>query len=78
MPWYVWFVGETAFGVFLAAVALFAGREMQRLHKHYPRVDWTDWRWSQDGWVRIDRLTGKWQFGGDDYDGGPDDDGPIL
>jgi len=29
------------------------------------------WSWSQDGWVRVCKFCHEWQYGGDDYDGGP-------
>ncbi len=36
------------------------------------------WRWSQDGWVRKCKFCGSIQYGGDDFDGGPDDDGCVV
>ena len=36
------------------------------------------WRWSQDGYVRVCKLTGVTQYGGDDYNGGPDDEGCVV
>lgn len=31
----------------------------------------THWQWSQDGWVRRCKFCDEWEYGGDDYDGGP-------
>lgn len=39
---------------------------------------WWRWRWSQDGWVRKCKICGAIQYGGDDYDGGPNDGGRVV
>lgn len=31
----------------------------------------TPWSWSQDGWVRRCKFCDEWDYGGDDYHGGP-------
>lgn len=28
-------------------------------------------RWTQDGWVRVCKFCRRWDYRGDDYDGGP-------
>lgn len=38
---------------------------------------WWRWRWSQDGWVRKCKICGAVQYGGDDYEGGPDEGGLV-
>lgn len=38
---------------------------------------WWRWKWSEDGWVRKCKICGAVQFGGDDYEGGPDEGGLV-
>ncbi len=38
---------------------------------------WWRWRWSQDGFVRQCKICGAMQYGGDDYDGGPNASGNV-
>lgn len=72
MRWY-WIV------LIVVAIILFAmemGRVLRNHRREYtmraePPRAYGPWRWSQDGWVRVCKLTGHWDYGGEDYDGGP-------
>jgi len=71
--------------MFAACVLLIVGNEIRRKW-HYRGFErrrkatnhgWGQWRWSQDGWVRNCKLCRLTQYGGDDYNGGPNENGPF-
>jgi hypothetical protein len=74
--------GIVAYAVLICLVALFAGLRLRRIRKTTTVADRpcphaTDHAygphvWTQDGWVRVCKFCGDWDYsGGDDYDGGP-------
>lgn len=80
MKW--WQIGVIVWGLFLAAFIwigyLRYKRVTEREHQEYvAKHGWWRWRWTQDGWMRKCKICGVVQYGGDDYDGGPDQAGPI-
>lgn len=62
-------------------VVLEVCRFLRELRLSYPEAPpqhaWWRWQWSQDGWVRKCKLCGALQYGGEDYDGGPDVSGHV-
>lgn len=83
MTWYHWLA--VVWLAFLAFVLTLGWRRAQiRQREHDAAVaraskhGWWRWRWSQDGWVRQCKICKAIQYGGDDYDGGPDDGGRVV
>lgn len=83
MTWYHWvavvWLGVIAFMLLVGRMRMVrrereaeAGRAVAAKH------GWWRWRWSQDGWVRKCKICGAIQYGGDDYDGGPNDGGRVV
>ncbi len=92
MPWWAWLALGVSVVSFLPFVIRWFTVETCR-YCSYPldRCDCDDcdvsatghhafsaWRWSQDGFVRQCKLCKAVQYGGDDYDGGPDDGGRVV
>ncbi len=80
MTWWQWLLAGWA-AIILFVLVLGWRRAVVRERERQARVDkhgWWRWRWSQDGWVRQCKICKAVQYGGDDYDGGPDDGGRVV
>jgi len=71
----------------VAIVLLFiAGSELGRVLRQrrreqstrHPVHAWTPWHWTPDGYMRFCKLCAAAQYGGDDYDAGPDEFGMVA
>ncbi len=83
MTWWHWLA--IVWLAFLAFMLLIGRARMVRKERAQARGrvaaakhGWWRWRWSQDGWVRQCKICSAIQYGGDDYDGGPDDGGRVV
>lgn len=75
-----WIVGYIVFILLVVGFGtLVEMRKQDRKRKEsITRHGWWRWRWSQDGWVRRCKICHAIQYGGDDYDGGPDVEGRVV
>lgn len=69
------------YAIFLLGAGIIAGKLMRSAREANPLPEdqcmeaeqhaYGPWFWSQDGWAKRCKFCGDWQYGGDDYDGGP-------
>lgn len=63
---------------FVTALSYRSSCDREIRQRQVNRHMWWRWGWTEDGYTRTCKVCGAVQFGGDDYEGGPDAFGYVA